>query len=520
MPYLGMISMERLIHFHMLLTLPISETILITTAASLIMPFINKAYRMNSYQVATLRAVNNLSMNAIMLLSGYLILTWGMDLPLQGLDWQDAVVIAIAALVMQVINIGMIFIYFILDHKKITKMLTPAYLFADFVFVPAGVLSALLFQSADSVLFYLFAVFMVVLLISFYGFNQRRSPEEASSIKLGTEYPASYMDLKGVLTAITARCDQLFDCQAIFLTEVESKSAVSKFLIKYNQTNFQDLPEFAGSYLTDVDFVKGIHKLHEQPVHFMSARFNDHNGVFAQMMLVRVNQIPYRESDLNLLKLFIQRYRPGLSYALTFERLSEYKDNLEQKVSERTRQLEALNEEKSNLVSRLKKISNSDALTQLFNRRYFNALMKFHQKKRPKQLSLAIIDIDHFKNINDSYGHDTGDQVLKVLARIMTLWATENDTLVRYGGEEFVVVSQNTPYRQVNDHLTRLLELVASNDWSKISMDSTITISIGCAHYPGTNWSDLFESADKALYRAKTSGRNQLQVHQISPARQ
>ena len=514
MPYLGMISMERLIHFHMLLILPISETILITTAASLIMPFINKAYRMNSYQVATLRAVNNLSMNAIMLLSGYLILAWGMDLPMQDPDWQDAAVIALAAVVMQVINIGMIFIYFVLDHKKISKMLTPAYLFADFVFVPAGVLSALLMQTADPILFYLFAFFMVVLLVSFYGFNQRLAPEEANSIKQGTEYSTSYLDLKHVLSAISARCDQLFDCQAMFLAEVESKSAAPKFLIHHNETKYQDLPDFAASYLTKDTVVRDKMKMQNQLVHFMVARFKDHNGVFAQMMLVRVNQTPYRESDLDLLRLFVQRYRPGLSYAITFERMSEYKDNLEQKVSERTRQLEIVNEEKSELVSRLKKISNSDALTQLFNRRYFNALMKFHQNNRPNQMSLAIIDIDHFKSINDSYGHDTGDHVLKALARIMSQWAAQRDTLVRYGGEEFVVVCQNTPASQVNEKMDRLVELVATHDWSKISLDSAITISIGCAHYPGTNWAELFECADKALYRAKASGRNQLQIHQ------
>jgi|GEM_PF-1710220 len=514
MPYLGMISMERLIHFHLLLTLPVSETILITTVSSLIMPFINKAYRLNSYQIAALRAVNNIAMNTIMLLSGYLVLAWGMDLPLQGIDWQDAFVLALAAVVMQVINMGMIFIYFVLDHKKISKMLTPAYLFADFVFVPAGVLSALLIQTADPEVFYLFSFFMLVLLISFYGFNQRLAPEEANSIKQGTEYTASYLDLKHVLTAITTRCDQLFDCQAMFLIEVDSKSAAPRFLINLNETKFHDLPELAAKYFTDDAVVKGKLKIEDHTVHFMVARFIDRSGVFAQMMLVRVNQIPFQESDLDLLRLFVQRYRPGLSYAITYERLSEYKDNLEYKVSERTRQLETVNEEKSELVNRLKKISNSDALTQLFNRRYFNGLMKFHQKKPPKQLSLAIIDIDHFKKINDSYGHDTGDHVLKVVAKIMSQWATSRDTLVRYGGEEFVVVGQNTPASQVNEKLSRLVELVETHDWSKISLDSAITISIGCAHYPDANWTELFECADKALYRAKTSGRNQLQVHQ------
>ncbi len=511
MPYLGIISMERLIQFHLLLTLPTSEAILICTLASVIMPFINKSYRMNSYRIAFLRAANNLAMNTIMLLTGALILNWGLSLPLASLDFRAVKIIALAAVVMQVINIGMIFTYFSVDKKKIRKLLTPAYLFADFLFVPVGVLSALLIDNPDPALFYLFAFFMVVLLLGFYGFNQRETADDPRALKQGTEYPASFLDIEHVTAAIRSRCDQLFDCQALFLIEVDNTSSHVDFLISINQTRFAELPVFAAGFSTSEMVEHGSHEFQGHTVHFMAARFIDHQGVFAQMMLVRINQTPYMHSDLNLLRLFVQRYRPGLSYALTFERLSEYKDDLEAKVSERTQQLEAVDKERSELVNKLKKISNSDALTGLFNRRYFNALMKHLRANPPDQLSLAVIDIDHFKRINDTYGHEVGDQVLKTLAGLLKAWSGQHQTLVRYGGEEFVVVLVHATPDDVYGHLDRLLSVVSGHDWSGLSLRDPVTISVGLCHYPGHDLSQLFEQADAALYRAKTEGRNQLQ---------
>ncbi|WP_223789222.1 GGDEF domain-containing protein [Marinicella meishanensis] len=514
MPYLGMISMERLVQFHLLLTLPISEVILISTVASIIMPFINKSYRMNSYRIALLRAGNNLAMNTIMLVTAALILDWGVDLPLTRLDWVAVEVIALVAVVMQVINIGMIFIYFSLDKKKIRKLMTPAYLFADLVFAPAGVLSALLFIHPDPMVFYLFAFFMAILLISFYGFNQRDAADDSRALKQGTEYPASYLDIGHVTAAIQSRCDQLFDCQALFLTELEHQSNKPRFLLQHNDTRFPELADFAAGFATTQMVEHGTHEVQGHTVHFMAARFIDHQGVFAQMMLVRINQIPYLHADLNLLRLFVQRYRPGLSYAVTYERLREYKDNLEAKVSERTRQLEAVDKERSALVSELKKISNSDALTGLYNRRYFDAMMQHVQKKPPKSLGLAVIDIDHFKRINDSCGHEVGDQVLKTIAQLMEAWSKNNQTLTRYGGEEFVVVTVNGDSEQIVEHHQQLVSQVAAHDWSKLTPKQAVTISIGLCQYPGQPLSDLFERADAALYRAKAAGRNQLQLCQ------
>ncbi len=513
MPYLGMISMERLVQFHLLLTMPISETLAITTVASLIMPFINKSYRMNSYRIAAIRAINNLSMNIIMLLTGSWILSHWLSIPLTVLDAEAIYVIAGAALVMQVINIGMIFIYFSFDKKKISKLFTPAYIFADLVFVPAGVLSALLWMTVPMEMFILFALFMVVLLVSFHGFNQKTEDSGPITLHKGTEYPTSFLDINHVASAIHSRCDHLFNCQAIFLIEKDGKEGNTHFLLNVNNTNIPDLDEFAEQLDTLQDAELGQQFVGEYPIDFMVAQFVDHDGVFARMVLIRDNQVPYTNPDLNLLRLFVQRYRPGLSYALTFAKLSEYKSNLEEKVAERTQQLENANREKSDLVNKLKMISNSDALTQLYNRRFFDSMIKHFSAQPPPYLSLAILDIDHFKRINDSFGHEVGDQVLKTIAHVIKSWSSEGVTLVRYGGEEFVIVLKNCQLEQATAMLHQLLLDVSSFDWSTLALNQTVTVSIGLAGYPGTAVTDLFEQADAALYRAKANGRNQVQVH-------
>jgi len=512
MPYLGMISMERLVQFHLMLTMPLSETLLITTVATLIMPFINQAYRMNSYRVAVLRAANNLAMNAIMLCAGYWVLSSWLSLPLVGLDWTSAAVIALAAVVMQVINIGMIMLYFTVDKKKIRRLLTPAYLFADFVFVPAGVMSALLIQQTDPTVFYLFVFFMVVLLLSYYGLNQKKPSESSGVLHQGTEFPVSFLDVEHVTNAIKSRCDQLFDCQAIFLVEADQQVSQPRFYLCHNATQIRELDDFGAQFISQHAVERGAQMIQGHTIHFMAARFYDQEGVFAQMMLVRINEVPYTDADLNLLRLFVQRYRAGLSYAITFEKLTDYKDNLEDKVSERTQQLEAVNQEKSQLVKKLKRISNSDALTGLFNRRYFDALIRYHQKHPPEQLSLAVIDIDHFKHINDNHGHDVGDDVLMAMAAMMRNWACPDTVLVRYGGEEFAALIKNMPPESVQHKLSELLNFVSGHDWDMLPDGHQVTISVGICHHPEHQLVRLFDQADKALYRAKTNGRNQIQL--------
>ena len=152
-----------------------------------------------------------------------------------------------------------------------------------------------------------------------------------------------------------------------------------------------------------------------------------------------------------------------------------------------------------------------DDLTGLYNRRYMNrtAFEYIHETGQKKAiLSIVIIDLDHFKNINDTYGHSVGDDVLVEYAAFLKDLLRKEDTVYRYGGDEFVCILPETRYKQAVRIASRILEQSNSREFSKIRM----TCSIGIASFPvdGQDWLSVFNAADRRLYSAKRHGRNRI----------
>lgn len=158
-------------------------------------------------------------------------------------------------------------------------------------------------------------------------------------------------------------------------------------------------------------------------------------------------------------------------------------------------------------AERLEQLSQTDELTGLLNRREFfvraNRCIKTCKRSK-RQLSLLVFDIDHFKNINDTYGHDVGDYALSSLGQLLKANCRETDHVARMGGEEFAVLMPDTAVDAALLFANRLLELV-----SQIQIKNTrLTMSAGIASGYDREFDVLFKAADVALYQAKTSGRN------------
>lgn len=163
-----------------------------------------------------------------------------------------------------------------------------------------------------------------------------------------------------------------------------------------------------------------------------------------------------------------------------------------------------------------------DELTGLHNRRYFNDRLatEFELADRTgRPLTLAFVDLDHFKQINDIHGHPIGDDVLRRIARILCECTRETDARIRYGGEEFVILLPGTNLLQACRILDRIRRTLAEPvmtspvDQRPIS----VTVSVGMAahmdgHYRADRPVDLVQTADKALYRAKREGRNRVEL--------
>jgi diguanylate cyclase (GGDEF)-like protein len=175
-------------------------------------------------------------------------------------------------------------------------------------------------------------------------------------------------------------------------------------------------------------------------------------------------------------------------------------------------------------VTLLEKESITDSLTGLYNRRYLDRRLEeelARAKRYALPLSLLLIDIDHFKIVNDTYGHQAGDLVLSYLGKLVLNAIRTPDIAARYGGEEFLVIAPNTPILPAGALAERLRqhieshELVLTSELSK-RQSVHITVSIGVAiSNPRTDDSkQLVQKADEALYQAKIEGRNRIVVQE------
>ena len=186
--------------------------------------------------------------------------------------------------------------------------------------------------------------------------------------------------------------------------------------------------------------------------------------------------------------------------------IHDYQRNLEQKIEERTKKLEEANEV-------LRSLSITDKLTGLYNRIQLDKVLNaeiIRSERYNSTFSLIIIDIDHFKLVNDTFGHQTGDRVLLEFAQILKNSVRSADTVGRWGGEEFIVICPETNQEGAEKLAEHLRELVAEHVFTKVGQK---TASFGVATYtPGEKEQELISRADEALYEAKNSGRNKVVI--------
>ena len=187
---------------------------------------------------------------------------------------------------------------------------------------------------------------------------------------------------------------------------------------------------------------------------------------------------------------------------------------LERMTSELARRNEELDQRNEQLLAqafKLEELATHDSLTGVFNRRKFNELIgiEFERVRRyGKPLSFVVLDIDHFKRVNDTLGHEAGDQVLVSLAQFLRDGIRTVDTLARWGGEEFVLLLPQVSGPGAAELADRLRREVRAR-----RLPGGVTVSCGVAeHRPPETPDDLFARADVALYRAKEEGRDRVVV--------
>lgn len=174
-------------------------------------------------------------------------------------------------------------------------------------------------------------------------------------------------------------------------------------------------------------------------------------------------------------------------------------------------------------VHLLEKENVTDPLTGIYNRRYLERRLEeefFYAQQTDSSLSFLLIDIDHFKNINDSYGHPVGDQVISYLAKSILGNIRGCDILARFGGDEFVIIAFNTPPVEAAIFAEHIIKHVESDKVmiegeNNVNLEIKTTISIGVAGLTENvlDIRQLFQNADEALYCAKREGRNRVAIY-------
>jgi diguanylate cyclase (GGDEF)-like protein len=235
----------------------------------------------------------------------------------------------------------------------------------------------------------------------------------------------------------------------------------------------------------------------------------------------------YKQETINAQSAFMEQQRKALTLTKELTQTLEHaREELEEKVSERTHELTEVNEklareviERERAQREAELLARVDPLTGLFNRRHFSQLadMKFKNAFRYKHpLSILIFDLDLFKKVNDTFGHQIGDQALIHVAEIFQRQARGSDVLARYGGEEFIALLPETTSADAQYSAERLRKMLEDSKLQIKGHSISLTISIGVAGMDIvdelTDLEELLKQADEALNLAKGAGRNQVVV--------
>jgi len=275
--------------------------------------------------------------------------------------------------------------------------------------------------------------------------------------------------------------------------------------------------------VTGVEFLEQIVDRMPDTIRIILTGYSDTQVIIDAINKAKLYKFMTKPFDPVELSLTVQR---GVEAYQMRKELVEYSTNLEKIVKKRTVELHSKNEELIDALDALEKQSLTDQLTGIHNRHFLSKFMPqevarlnrtFEQKHDElEQVSLMMVDIDFFKQVNDDFSHDAGDKVLVKFAHILVQTCRESDWVIRWGGEEFVIIARGLPRKDVENLAERVCQNVAKTQFD-IGVDKTISItcSIGIASFPFMaknhkllTWQQTLNFADTALYIAKNNGRN------------
>jgi diguanylate cyclase (GGDEF)-like protein len=241
------------------------------------------------------------------------------------------------------------------------------------------------------------------------------------------------------------------------------------------------------------------------------------NGIETRKELrVSKKPLPSRYLDLRITSLYDDNQKVN-GRLLVFRDVTDRKE-VEKDLRRAMDRLQTQLIEIGTLQSQLREQAIRDALTNLFNRRYLEETLEPELARATREsypLCVIMMDLDYFKDVNDTYGHEAGDVVLKTIAETVTKQSRHGDFVCRYGGEEFVLVMPNIGIEKARERAEALHQIIDDLNIPYGRFNLTTTISMGIAWYPahGKTKEELMRAADMAMYVAKNTGRNRVVIY-------
>jgi len=493
-----------------------------------------------------LRGVHNAGMTALMLmLAGKVFAVLGGRAPLHALTVADILPLVALALTAQTLNVIFMVLFFKFDRRDVRRIFTPSYALSDLIFVPAGVLAALLFNASAPATFALFVALMALFVLSFNGvglnldggqtergplmrlFQARRAFHGARSIdSLGERVVNEARTLFKFDEFYLALADR--EKQVLELRVHERLGARLPARIKPLSAGLFGYVIEHGKSLLVTDWKEAPASLRERTEitgketgSVIAVPLIEQGTAVGLLSVQHTNANVYSEADLHLLERLAEEVAAAVADARAFEDAEEYRQRLEQRVAERTAEIEKANREKERLLAalrersqRLERESQEDPLTGIANRRYFMQRLAAELELATAvghPLTLAIADMDLFKSINDRLGHRIGDEALKHSAAEMRTLCGTTDLVARIGGEEFAWILPGTDLDTGNRFCEQIRAAIEAYDWPTVHPDLRLTISVGLSQWDGkAPMADLLHAADTQLYKAKREGRNRV----------
>ncbi len=292
---------------------------------------------------------------------------------------------------------------------------------------------------------------------------------------------------------------------AIFIKDESSFSLKGCMGIGLNDKKIQEM-----NVLLTVEEESDLLKAAQTPIHLKGA-----NSV-----QTRLNHLFEEELDFKCASMVALEIRDHLVGLLVYE---QSQDLLQEEILIIFSRQAALTIENAKLFAKVEEMALRDILTGLYNRRYFHQILDYElnrAKRYHQPLSLVFIDLDHFKEINDSFGHSVGDQFLKQIAQKLQSLFRTTDLVARYAGDEFVAVLPGTNSEGAMILARRLQESLGSYQIMARGRTLQVSVSIGVDTYDGTDGIGgvtFIDRADKAMYEAKANGRNCVKSFQELP---